>query len=421
MAGGKKKAVIFFPYNPHPFASGNQKRVLEIIKALSSKRFEVYFLSADFFGQSWNEAGCKSLEEMGVKVSVYPMSAWERKWVHWVLQRYNKDEKLILRTFHLKPPFMKRWFLRKVLEIQPEAIWVHYAYWGDFLKKVPASMVRTIESNDLISTSDWLRRRLEVFIPPGGKIRRENFESMPDFLWDEKYWESQAGRTDPYEFKIYDNADCTVAISKAEAEMIRRNTSRTRVVYVPHYQPAVSIENRYEGPALFPSGNHVFNFHGYFYFIKKVWPLIRQAQPDFKVQMTGNARDLFFDEDGIEKLGFLPDLQKLYAESCFAVCPIISGTGQSLKIVEAMAHGLPAVATRFTAVNSPIVHGENGFIAEDAETFSEYCVRLWKDRDLCRKMGEAARRTIQDEYKKWNYESKIEEIISPRAGKAERS
>ena len=65
------------------------------------------------------------------------------------------------------------------------------------------------------------------------------------------------------------------------------------------------------------------------------------------------------------------ELGPLYRTSAFAICPLLAGTGEQVKIVDAMAHGLAVVATRSSASSSPIVDGVNGYIVDSAEEFAD--------------------------------------------------
>ncbi len=68
--------------------------------------------------------------------------------------------------------------------------------------------------------------------------------------------------------------------------------------------------------------------------------------------------------------------------------------GLPLSVLEAMAAGLPIVATEAGGIADIVSHRENGFISPigDAEALSAAMVRLALDADLRRSMGEAARR-----------------------------
>ncbi len=75
--------------------------------------------------------------------------------------------------------------------------------------------------------------------------------------------------------------------------------------------------------------------------------------------------------------------------------PVFGGTGQQVKLIEAMGHGVPVIAVRQAAEASPLIeHGVNGLIAADAAEFAEHMIRLWQDPRLCRAMGRAARESI---------------------------
>jgi glycosyltransferase involved in cell wall biosynthesis len=104
------------------------------------------------------------------------------------------------------------------------------------------------------------------------------------------------------------------------------------------------------------------------------------------------------DVPGIKLRGFIPNLADLYLEAAFLPCPIFGGTGQQVKIVEALAHGLPVIAFEAAAKTSPIIHNVNGLIAHDALEFAEHTVYLWQNRDFCQELGRAGRETIRNEF-----------------------
>jgi glycosyltransferase involved in cell wall biosynthesis len=77
---------------------------------------------------------------------------------------------------------------------------------------------------------------------------------------------------------------------------------------------------------------------------------------------------------------------------------VLGKTGQQIKIVEAMAHGLPVVVTRAAAESAPLQHGQTGLVANDAAEFAAYVIQLWRDRELCQAMGRQARAVIVNDY-----------------------
>lgn len=84
-----------------------------------------------------------------------------------------------------------------------------------------------------------------------------------------------------------------------------------------------------------------------------------------------------------------------YRLNCADIYIMSSNTeGLPLSILEAMASGLPVIATDAGGVTDIVSHGENGFICPvwDAEALSDAMVRLVHDPDLRKSMGEAARK-----------------------------
>ena len=81
---------------------------------------------------------------------------------------------------------------------------------------------------------------------------------------------------------------------------------------------------------------------------KEVMPRLRQVAPDLVIQVTGSAppSDLLpLQSKHLRFIGEVPDLDALLDASRVAIAPIRYGAGVKLKVVDALARGLPVVAT----------------------------------------------------------------------------
>jgi glycosyltransferase involved in cell wall biosynthesis len=67
-------------------------------------------------------------------------------------------------------------------------------------------------------------------------------------------------------------------------------------------------------------------------------------------------------------------------------------------VYEAMACGLPVVASRQGGYACDVVHGENGFLFGSDDEALDILLRLKNDPDLCARVGAVARRTIERLY-----------------------
>jgi len=156
---------------------------------------------------------------------------------------------------------------------------------------------------------------------------------------------------------------------------------------------------------------NLFNFQGYLFLFGAIMPLVLQGRSSFEVTTIGDGCRFLRPFAGARLKGYQADLKPYYAQAPFAVCPLVGGTGQQVKIVEAMAHGVPVIAMKNVAESSPIVHGENGYIAEDAESFAYWMQACLGDRVLCRKLGQSARETIQRNFSQQKFEEKLANIL----------
>jgi glycosyltransferase involved in cell wall biosynthesis len=71
--------------------------------------------------------------------------------------------------------------------------------------------------------------------------------------------------------------------------------------------------------------------------------------------------------------------------------------GLGLVLLEAMASGVPVIATRCGGAEVSVADGENGLLTPvgDPEAFCERMRELWRDPDRRRMMGESGRRTVE--------------------------
>lgn len=72
--------------------------------------------------------------------------------------------------------------------------------------------------------------------------------------------------------------------------------------------------------------------------------------------------------------------------------------GFGLTATEAMWKYQPVIGTSATGLRTQIIHGLNGYIADDTETCAKYTLKLIRDGDLWRKLGKQAHLRVKDNY-----------------------
>lgn len=130
--------------------------------------------------------------------------------------------------------------------------------------------------------------------------------------------------------------------------------------------------------------------------IAEVWPRVRARCPEARLFIAGHGSETLCPPGklpaGVELLGFVDNLGALYARTQVVVCPLRSGGGTRVKIIEAALQGRPVVATAIGAeglVFDP-AHGEI-VIRDGVEPFVEALCDLFGDPQRAGAIGAAAR------------------------------
>jgi glycosyltransferase involved in cell wall biosynthesis len=96
----------------------------------------------------------------------------------------------------------------------------------------------------------------------------------------------------------------------------------------------------------------------------------------------------------IEFLGPVEQVAPLYAQSHIAVAAVRCGGGTKVKVLEAVAHHCPVVATPHSTLGLPFVAGEDLLEATHSEAFAGLCVHLARNPAEANAMAESAYRRL---------------------------
>jgi glycosyltransferase involved in cell wall biosynthesis len=137
------------------------------------------------------------------------------------------------------------------------------------------------------------------------------------------------------------------------------------------------------------------NVDGVLWFAREVLPLIRRDEPDAPFYVVGarppeQVRALALDHM-IEVTGYVADPASYLASSALMVVPLRAGGGMRVKILEALARGIPVVSTTIGAEGIDVTPGEHLLIADEPAEFAAAVVRLLRDRPLADRLARAGR------------------------------
>jgi glycosyltransferase involved in cell wall biosynthesis len=153
---------------------------------------------------------------------------------------------------------------------------------------------------------------------------------------------------------------------------------------------------------------------------REVFPRVRAAVPDATLALVGRSPSprvaALAEIPGVDVTGEVPDIRPWLTSSRVYVCPMVSGTGIKNKLLEAMAGGLPCVATPLSLQGLGVRDGHEVAVADDAAGLARHAVRLLADGEAAEQLGQAARAYVRRHHD-WrtvarSYEGVYQSVVS---------
>lgn len=174
-------------------------------------------------------------------------------------------------------------------------------------------------------------------------------------------------------------------VSDADMAAARELCPGARLRYVPNVVDVTAIEPvrpaREEQRAIFVA-NYEYkpNRDGLRFMLEQVLPRVWAQLPHARLTLAGAGLEHAPSADPrVETLGFVEDLHAAYASASCAVVPLLVGGGTPLKLIEALAHGLPVIATPRAAAGLALTDGVDCVIADGADAYAAALVRVLSD------------------------------------------
>jgi len=146
------------------------------------------------------------------------------------------------------------------------------------------------------------------------------------------------------------------------------------------------------------SFRHLPNQEGLNWFTQKVLPAVLRHKPRARLVIVGSEppprHSLPPLPDNIELRGFVEDVREPLGRYAVFVCPILSGSGMRVKLLEAFAAGIPVVSTPLGAEGLTEKDGEICALAEDPAEFARKIVELFDDADKAQHLACVARERV---------------------------
>lgn len=243
-------------------------------------------------------------------------------------------------------------------------------------------------------------------------IRTHNVEHL---IWDRlieneksavkrKYLSIQNARLKKLELQILNEADGIVTITDYDKKLFEQLGIKTKAIV----SPTGILLDRYAINRSLTNTNSVFhlasmdwmpNTEAVDWFLDKVWPKYLKTENNLQFTLAGRFMPdsyLKRNEGNLKVIGSIDDNIQFYNEHEIMMVPLQSGSGMRIKIIEGMAMGKVIVSTSIGAEGIPVTHNENIIIANTPEEFANAIKNLSSNQELKTKIGNNARKFIED-------------------------
>ena len=150
------------------------------------------------------------------------------------------------------------------------------------------------------------------------------------------------------------------------------------------------------------SFRHIPNQIALEWFTREVLPLVIARCPDAKLLVAGSdplpAHAYHDPLQAIQMLGFVEDIRPLFASNSVFICPIRSGSGVRVKLLEAFASGIPVVSTYIGAEGLARTDGEHCFLSDNPQGFADRVLRIFNEPEEGAVMAARARLEIENNW-----------------------
>lgn len=374
------------PDNPLKGRGGNLTRCNQMLSYFqkNSDLLDVHFISSMDWDNESKEAFYVKYPSINLKIFPFKMSK-SNIFEYLIRDKIPKEiEKALTRdTFDSTTPYFRSIFKKDIEENQYDIVVISYATWGNIIKDIEGPYF-------IIDTHDFMTLQY--------KIKTENTHKL------------DIGNLFKSEMDILKKFDEIWTYSIEEQYIFEQFTDK-KVILVPVSFPVIHLnENRsmkYE--VLYVASDNPHNVKSIKWFLDKVFPLLQNID----IYIVGKICDVIEDAPNIIKLGIVDDLDGIYQNTRICICPMVTGTGVKIKVLESLSYGLPMVTTR-RGVDGLINKSQNGcMVSDEPAIFADNIKQLLNDQQLYSKIKVEAQSYFTQNHHEQREEEMLNQVFIP--------
>ncbi len=374
--------ILFISHRiPYPPNKGDKLRAFHIIKHLAQKH-RITLLS--FLDAPHEAKHVRDLEEYCSSVSTLQRSPWRSRWQ--TISYLAKNLPLTLGSFY--SPRFKQLVEEKLQQDKYDLIFVFSSAMAQYV----ADYQGCPKILDMVDADSEKWRQYARYAP----------------WWKAMVYRLEGKRLRAYEREIAAHFEVCTVVTSQEQRILKDIIPPDKLRVVKNgakLPPAqnLSREKAHEPSLLFIGGMFYFAYiDGILHFCQKSLPLIKKRFYRLKFYIVGARpapaiRRLAQDEQ-IEVTGHVLKVEPYLEKAWVYVVPLRMAPGIQNKILEAMAHELPVVATSAAVSGIEAEPGRDLLVADSPADFAAAVNKLLGDEQLRQQIGSRARRFVEENH-----------------------
>ncbi|AKV94690.1 hypothetical protein ACP86_00025 [Marinobacter sp. CP1] len=223
------------------------------------------------------------------------------------------------------------------------------------------------------------------------------------------YFRLEASRLYRSEKYYCSRSDLNLTCSDEDADSMQNLIPNARFTTVPngvdisYFYPNQSVQVVKKSIVIVGGLSWYPNREAVEFFIRRIWPTLKERIPELVVDVIGRGPTtemlrLAESDQRFRVHGFVDDVRDYLWQAQVYLCPIRTGGGTKLKILDALASGCCIIADPFSCKGINVTNGVNVMYARTPKDYVDEIIKLLEDPALEKGLKKEGPKLIRNQY-----------------------